>query len=73
MRVSCRARAATGHAAALPTRPMNSRRLIASPKAQDRALHELRLARGGGRGTGRLGVSPLGSSAEMTLPEWNVR
>ena len=44
---------------------MNSRRLIASTKARDRALHETRLARGSRRGTGSLSgppMSPLGHS-----------
>ena len=43
------ARPARGHAAAAPPiRITKSRRLITSPKAQDRALHDLRLTRGSG-------------------------
>ena len=43
---------------------------MASLKAQDKALHELRLARGSGCGTSRLGVppmSPLGHSLPTRL------
>ena len=54
------ARPASGQAIAAPAIDViNSRRLMASLKAQDKALHELRLARGSGCGTSRLGVPPM--------------
>jgi hypothetical protein len=57
------ARPARGHAAAAPPiRVTKSRRLIASPKAQDRALHDLRLARGSG-----LRHRPVGWSVDVSV------
>ena len=44
IRSGCCARATAGHATALPTSVMNSRRLIASPEPQDKASCRLKLA-----------------------------
>ena len=44
IRSACCARAASGHTAAPPSSVMNSRRLIASPEAQDKASYRLKLA-----------------------------
>jgi hypothetical protein len=85
MRSPCCARTVKGHAAAAPlTSLMNSRRLIASPEAQDKASSRLKLAHfKGPQPMSALGqkrtfalqqvMSALPPKADIRQRDWNVR